>query len=539
MLLVVKHGAGRLPPDRVSLYSRAVEVLLDTWNIRGHDALNMKEAIPQLSYIAYELMRAGQQTATERTLLDLLEKARENVPQIKRYAKDTPYEFLKRVELRSSLLLEAGHQVENGRAVPFYQFRHLTFQEYLAALAIVDGNYNGYDPKYPLKPLVAYLAAEEWKEVVPMSVVLAGKQANIVIKALVQKASVLKRKMDAGQNFKGKQEWLSHRNTLPPVVARLVQSLIEEAQAEPETITEALGLIVYFARGGQSRMDWRALCRGPYAGELFAQAWKLYAPMVFPRETWVRNSYANLAAFRKPSAYWLSDDGRAELLGLCNSVVDEEICLGLMTCVGLMWNSRRPGLRGKLLVDNELVGRFEDLMFIDNAPVVHAALWAWGLNRLNSHRLYASPSVKILSYLKSSFIKTADIDPFAISAFALSGCLGLPRAHWEPRLTSAEVKQLEEFYNLEREDFQYRPKVCVLILAFHSRSIFSDEQICEGLVSVRSHYENLGVERLALLDETIRQIIPYGPDFLNSLENDESCDDDEFSNEELLEEETD
>ena len=45
MLLVVKHGAGRLPPDRVSLYDRAVEVLLDTWNIKGHDPLNLEKKL--------------------------------------------------------------------------------------------------------------------------------------------------------------------------------------------------------------------------------------------------------------------------------------------------------------------------------------------------------------------------------------------------------------------------------------------------------------------------------------------------------------
>src|SRR6202008_869703 len=56
MLLVVKHGAGRLPPDRVSLYDRAVEVLLDTWNIKGHEPLNPREAGPQLAYIAFEMM---------------------------------------------------------------------------------------------------------------------------------------------------------------------------------------------------------------------------------------------------------------------------------------------------------------------------------------------------------------------------------------------------------------------------------------------------------------------------------------------------
>jgi len=82
MLLVVKHGAGRLPPDRVSLYGRAVEVLLDTWNIKGHDPLSLKEAIPQLACVAFQLMRAGKQTATEKELLELLEQARECVPQI-------------------------------------------------------------------------------------------------------------------------------------------------------------------------------------------------------------------------------------------------------------------------------------------------------------------------------------------------------------------------------------------------------------------------------------------------------------------------
>lgn len=69
MLLVVKHGAGRLPPDRVSLYERAVEVLLNTWNTMGHAPLDPKEAIPQLAFVAFQLMCAGKQTATEKELL--------------------------------------------------------------------------------------------------------------------------------------------------------------------------------------------------------------------------------------------------------------------------------------------------------------------------------------------------------------------------------------------------------------------------------------------------------------------------------------
>jgi hypothetical protein len=112
----------------VSLFRKAVEVLLDTWNIKGHEPLNPKEAVPQLSFIAYEMIGSGKQTATEDELLKLIEESRDKVPQIRRYAKDRPDEFLKRVELRSSLVLEAGRQAAAYGTVPIYQFRHLTFR---------------------------------------------------------------------------------------------------------------------------------------------------------------------------------------------------------------------------------------------------------------------------------------------------------------------------------------------------------------------------------------------------------------------------
>ena len=181
MLLVVKQGAGRLPPDRVSLYRKAVEVLLDTWNIKGHEPLNSKEGVPQLAYVAYEMMRSQKPTATEDELLKLIEESRDKVPQIRRYAKDQPHEFLKRVELRSSVVVEAGRQAAPGGTVPIYQFRHLTFQEYLAAVAAVEGHYGDYDKDDTiLTPLMQYVVAEEWKEVIPMAAVLAGKAGGAV-----------------------------------------------------------------------------------------------------------------------------------------------------------------------------------------------------------------------------------------------------------------------------------------------------------------------------------------------------------------------
>jgi len=131
MLLVVKHGAGRLPPDRVSLYGRAVEVLLDTWNIKGHDALNLKEAIPQLACVAFQLMRAGKQTATEKELLDLLEAARDKLPQIRRYAKDTPYEFLNALSYAPAFCLRRGINWKRDAPYRFISFAILPFKSTL------------------------------------------------------------------------------------------------------------------------------------------------------------------------------------------------------------------------------------------------------------------------------------------------------------------------------------------------------------------------------------------------------------------------
>jgi hypothetical protein len=253
MLLVVRHGAGRLPPDRVSLYGRAVEVLLDTWNIQEHEPLNSREAIPQLAFVAYRLMLSGKQTSTEKELLQLLEEARDKIPQIRRYATDTPEKFLRRVELRSSLIIEAGQQIEAGRTVSFYQFRHLTFQEYLAAVAAVEGHYLGYrTDDTVLTPLLSHLTAEERKEVIPMSAVLAKKQAEPLMTALVKEAIGLRDEFietigAVSENARTGRLGLAPQ--LPPAVARLVQCLAEEAEASSEMLTAALQITAFFCTG--------------------------------------------------------------------------------------------------------------------------------------------------------------------------------------------------------------------------------------------------------------------------------------------------
>ena len=502
MLLVVKHGAGRLPPDRVSLYDRAVEVLLDTWNIKGHDALNVKETVPQLACVAFQLMRVGKQTATEKELLAVLEQARERLPQIRRYAKGTPDEFLKRVELRSSLIIEAGHQLEGGRTVPFYQFRHLTFQEYLAAVAAVEGHYMEYQKDDTvLTPLESHLTAEEWKEVIPMAAVLARKQAEPLTAALVVEGNALRQKMEKGEDFAGKRERRMGLN-LPAPVARLVQCLAEEAEASSETLAAALQIIALFANWAPTRENWQALSRGPYGEELLHQAWLLYAPMQWRRECSLTQTLVTFAGLRQPKPYWHSSEGRLELIRLLRNHGAEEITRGLSTVAGL----RSDDDAGT----SELLMAVERHLFQKDAALWHAATYTWLLLNPESR----VPGAEVLDRLLSLWVIEANekLEPFA--SFALSTQLGHPRIIWTPELTVAQ----KQFVLQAADKTGVMPnQFASVVVAFHARDVWPEEELARRLYAVRPTTSLLSRNKKeAAIDAMLEQMGEAGRKYLRA-----------------------
>lgn len=507
MLLVVKHCAGQLPPDRVSLYGRAVEILLDTWNIKGHDALNSKEAIPQLASIAFQLMRVGKQTATEKELLDLLEKARDKVTQIRRYAKDTPYEFLKRVELRSSLLIVAGHQTEAGRIVPFYQFRHLTFQEYLAAVAAAEGHYLEYTTNDNiLTPLSSCLTSEEWKEVVPMAAVLARKQAEPLMAALVKEGKELYNRLKLKENFIGKKEWLSYNAVLPAPVARLVQCIEEEAEATPDTLTEALQLVAIFARGCRSTYDWRAICHGPYADELLLQMWILYEPMQWPAETNLFFTYGQFVLYRYPSGYWNSSDGQAELQRLLNSQRKDEIAIGLFACAGLTFRRKKD----QFLLELIPLDQIERLLFHDNSAICGAASYTFAV--IASHLKQLPPlSPKILDRLLMLWLNSdCELANEPISVFFYNH-VNIPRQEWKPVLSDVQVKRVRQLAESPLKlNFPYYVLGACIIVAFYARNVWPEDELVNRIVNLKKSFRNLNNRNSNIIHNMLKQIGKMG-----------------------------
>ncbi len=487
MLLVVKHGAGRLPPDRVSLYGRAVEVLMDTWNIRGHDPLIIKEAVPQLAFVAFQMMRAGKQTATERELLSILEEGRDRIPQVKRYAKGTPYEFLKRVELRSSLLVEAGHQIENGLTVPFYQFRHLTFQEYLAAVAVAEGHYIDYNKNDTvLTPLTPYYLSDEWKEVVPMAAVLARKQAESLIAALVSAADVERQKL-MGELDQDEGEGSDNPRVLPKPVARLMQCFVEEAEAAPETLASSLKIITLFGKGCHyGSGDWVALARGPYGEELMHQTWLLYKDMQWPDRSSLMDTFQALAAERHTFQYWNSDEGRSELSARLGSQHIEDNVRGIVTIAGLLRNTDRMVARTSKQPIFTTVSPFIQTLelFLAKADVAvwTAAARAIGWYYRNVDTV-ALPRTDILDRLTTLWLSDARKYSKTRAAYGLLYLVHIPRHYWKPNLTSAERDSLLIAAESDRSNAQPDRRASIMV-AFNAGNIWPESELARRIAEV-------------------------------------------------------
>lgn len=268
-LLLVKRWVGSLPTRRTVLYDKAVEVLLMTWNTEGHghDAIPLEEALPQLCYVASAMMLAGVQKISRPRLTKLLQEARDALPSELGYVQGSVDEFIRRVEDRSSLLMMTGHDVEDGRLVEFFEFRHLTFQEFLTARAMVQGWHRGREETDTLTTVLEpHFRDEKWREVIPLAAVLGGRATDALIQRLTERVKQLK--AEHPLELSGNTPFLA-----------LGHCLADEAAARPETIRAAVLELLRFGEALELTTFAPMLVRGRYGTLLQGEAEKaLLAP---------------------------------------------------------------------------------------------------------------------------------------------------------------------------------------------------------------------------------------------------------------------
>lgn len=189
-LLFVKRWAGYLPTKRSVLYQEMIKLLLVTWNVEGHEILDIEEAEPQLAFVAYWMTKNGQQTITFEELNNCLIEARKQMPEILGYTKVSPSDFIKRVESRSSLLIMTGHKrLDSGNISAMYEFLHLSFQEFLTAKAIVKKFIPQSDAeKKSVDIIIPNVNNENWKEVIPLTAVLLERETKELIEYLISES---------------------------------------------------------------------------------------------------------------------------------------------------------------------------------------------------------------------------------------------------------------------------------------------------------------------------------------------------------------
>lgn len=369
-MALVKRKVGKLPNRRAELYWEAVLVLLN-WRSEVDEPIDHREAVPQLEYVAYEMCNRGVQRLREDEILSLLERMREEYPNIRPLKNHEPEKILRLLERRTGILIEAGEVRHKGRPMPVFEFRHLTFQEYLAALALVDGRFPNRDKSKSLAEQIAPLAGhteesgretvvkENWREVLRLCVACCGDDdVDDVLRAILKPL-----------------EGETPDQTARPRAILAVLCLADEPNVSDETAQEVLWM---FAQ--QLREEDGSIFRTPanaIANEIAASEWNKMLRLALleefsKREPRKRVGPAGLCSEINRILAPDEDEKRQQWLEeqvtKLNSGSDLETIEAALIFVTMAFNRKTqlfPGMAEGLL-----------LMLDKNGPSAHAGAWA-------------------------------------------------------------------------------------------------------------------------------------------------------------------
>jgi hypothetical protein len=367
---VVRRSIGELPRNRVALYREAVRVLIRTWNVEGYAPLEEAETLAQLSYVACAMTESGTQTIGYKALEKLLQQSRHELEPELQFVGISTTSFIERIEYRSSLLMQTGHEMSEGELQPVYEFRHLTFQEYLAARGYVEEQYPGRAEGKTLADILGpHLDHERWIEVVALSMVLAGRRAENMMRRLCDLCAQL-----------GTQAYGRNRTR----VNLLTQCLLDEVQVTAPLLRYGLAQVArLWGPGGPRGFHRFALPRGKY-GTLFREVAE--ESFLHGGSGW--DEYANVVAHVAVDQWFQSQPAHisdAVAQALLDGLKSEERIVKIraaLVCMNLAYEHQPPLARKPLKppTPNELFGPLRgalcDILSLTDEPATLAASWA-------------------------------------------------------------------------------------------------------------------------------------------------------------------
>ncbi|MGV8174515.1 MAG: HEAT repeat domain-containing protein, partial [Methanothrix sp.] len=412
-MALVKRNVGKLPSRRADLYWEAVHVMLN-WRSDVGEALDQHEAIPQLEYLAYAMCDLGVQQMRQDDVLEYFDKMREEYPKIHQVRKHSSEDFLHLIEIRTSLLFVAGYTRHLGKHLPIYEFRHQTFQEYLAALALVNGHFPERDKSKSLAEVIAQLTSrtegslgqntisrnnreESWSEVIRLCATICND--DDVDKVIL---AILNPRKDEGDDAIRNRAFLSSL------------CIADEPNVEEEIVKKVFKILIGLLRADDVILGSNAdvvvrMMIGTHWAELLHQSLILEFCQCDPDERWILGSFsgligaANAPQEKNALQIWLTTQEKE----ISNYTEFDAIDISL-TLVQL---SKENRVFGAAQLAKVILERLDSI-----APLSHTSAWAlrcfvgeynrwrreWEPNSIEIQRIFA-------------FVEKSNSDPNAIA----------------------------------------------------------------------------------------------------------------------------
>lgn len=474
-LLLVKRWMGQLPTRRSVLYGKAIEVLLMTWNVEGYEPIDQDEAIPQLAFVAYTMMKEKIQRISSRRLSEILTLARKQMPEILSYTKMSVSEFIQRVELRSSLMILSGHEVEKGTLLPMYEFRHLTFQEYLTAKAVVEGYYpDRKEEDTILTILKPNVKDESWYEVIPLTAVLAGRYAQPLVKYII----------DICRDM-GEEDLKVDKGQLP--VKLLIQSVLDEVQIQPDMLKESLDCIARKS-DEESTLASLQLYKGRH-GEIWFDSLK----QAYLEEKWnLLHIGHNIGQIASEMIGW-KEGGRitrevidkVEKFIDSDNTIDKSIGALISMLMAFSYGDQRPFKKDSKKYRNEEremiggLGAHISLLTYCNLVTVHFAA-CWALAWMGEKNLWSPiKSPDIISRLLNIWMNSTKTDVIHVTSWAICQ---LPLIDRDLVKILGDSKEIQGFIENAVSSEEYTSELnafAPLIIGYYMKSPWSDVELGE------------------------------------------------------------